>query len=262
MSKITFYNDGHKYVLEDGRPMLSVSSFVDSFKEKVDWDKKAANVAKKLTREGTPTTMEDVKKMWENKRNISASVGTLLHSIEEERSLSLGKEIICGVECIVRNIPRGDVKDSIAIHNLDDQSIYPELMIYDLDSMICGQSDKVIIADNYIHIYDYKTDKEISFKGYSSKWESAKCYLPPISHLEECNGNSYSLKMSMYMYMLWKANKGRLRPGKIVIIHKKLQRDENDIPILIDGLPVVKEEVEIELPYRKKEVMDMLKTRQ
>ena len=128
--------------------------------------------------------------------------------------------------------------------------------------MLCGQSDKVIIADGKINIWDYKTDAVISFVGYSNKWMEPKKLLAPLSHLDECNGNIYSIKMSLYMYMLWKANKGRFKPGEIILEHHHLKRDEeNDgMPIFENGKPIVTKKETIRLPYRKKEVMEMLKT--
>lgn len=260
MSSIQFIEETHKYVTDEGKELISVSAFTDLFKEKVDWRKKAEGVAKRLTKEGTPTTTQDILFKWENKRNISADVGTILHNMHENELLRNGKTDIFGKEYPVYQFPKytGN-KKSIPIHSLENNMVYPELMIYDVNSMICGQSDLVSIIDDHIHIYDYKTDQEIKFVGYSSKWESAKCYLPPISHLEECNGNTYSLKMSLYMYMLWKANKGRFKIGDIVIIHKHLKRDDDGIPILENSLPVVLKEERIQLPYRKKEVIEMLK---
>lgn len=135
-------------------------------------------------------------------------------------------------------------------------------MIYDLDYMICGQADKVIVSGNKINIWDYKTDQEIKFAAYSSQWVSPRKYLPPISHLDDCNGNMYSLKMSLYMYILWKSNKGRLKPGDIIIEHVRLKRDEDNdnIPILNNGLPVVEKIEQIVLPYRKTEVIAMMET--
>lgn len=133
-------------------------------------------------------------------------------------------------------------------------------MIYDTDYMICGQADKVIVTNNKIHVWDYKTDKDISFFAYTSQWVEPRKLLPPLSHLEDANGNIYSLKMSLYMYMLWKANNGRLRHGDLHIEHVHLKRDDDGIPILEDGKPVVEGSDVILLPYRRKEVEDMLKT--
>src|SRR6185369_2504195 len=98
------------------------------------------------------------------------------------------------------------------------------------------------------------TDKEISFKGFSNEWVKPEKFKKPIDHLEVCNGNEYALKMSLYMYMLWKANKGRFQPGEIVIEHINLKRDPNNdnFPVLENNLPVVLSVEEIRLPYLKK----------
>lgn len=68
--------------------------------------------------------------------------------------------------------------------------------------------------------------------------------------------------MSLYMYLLWRANKGFLRPGDIMIEHVQLERDpDNDnLPVLYKEKPIVRKIEQILLPYRKKEVMDMLAT--
>ena len=255
MSKIRFIEDTHRYVSEDGRELISVSAFTDKFKEKIDWEKIAKRSAAKLTKEGTPTTAKQLLAQWEKKRVESASVGTLYHAIREQQLMDSDcKTKACTYE--------GKDKWSIPIADLENNMTYPELMIYDFDYMICGQSDKVIVKDNTIHVWDYKTDAEIKFKGYSSEWKAATKLLKPLQHLEECNANVYSIKMSLYMYLLWKANRGKLKIGEIIIEHISLKRDpKNDnIPILIDGKPVEIGRTTIKLPYRKKEVQAMLST--
>lgn len=118
-----------------------------------------------------------------------------------------------------------------------------------------SENHTYLATRNYIKTHN--TDEEIKFKGYSSQWKAAKKYLPPLGHLDVCNGNEYALKMSMYMYMVWKQNK-HLKPGKLVIEQIKLKRDEEGIPILEDGLPVSLGEKQIELPYLKNEVIAIL----
>jgi hypothetical protein len=64
------------------------------------------------------------------------------------------------------------------------------------------------------------------------------------------------------MYLLWKANKGAFKPGDIIIEHIHLKRDplNDNIPVLEDGRPVVLKKEMITLPYRKREVIEMLKS--
>lgn len=261
MDKIKFIEENHKYLTEDGRELISVSSFSDRFKEKVDWNAVAKKVASKQTREGSPTSMKEILDKWEKKRNDSATIGTLYHSIREKELMEQVNPVFYNVPCETKQCTySGSDKWSIPINELTNNTVYPELMIYDMDYMICGQSDKVIVTNNKIHIWDYKTDAEIKFKAFSNHWVKAKKLLSPLSHLDDCNGNLYSVKMSLYMYLLWKANRGRFLPGDIIIEHIHLRRDiENDnIPILIDDKPVVEKIEKINLPYRKKEVIEML----
>ena len=261
MSKVKFIEDTHQYLTEDGRELISVSAFTERFKPKVDWKAVAKKVAAKKTREGEPTTAEDILKKWEDKRDLSAKIGTILHSIKEEELLQQENPIFYNTPCSIKNCSyTGTDKWSIPINKLENNTAYPELMIYDFEYMICGQSDKVIVANNKINIWDYKTDAEIKYKAFSSQWVKPQKLLGPLGHLDDCNANIYSIKMSLYMYLLWKANRGTLRTGDIIIEHVHLERDEDGLPILKDEKPIVKKIEQIQLPYRKKEVMDMLET--
>jgi hypothetical protein len=246
---IKFLQDSHRYITEDGCDLTSVSKFTETFVPYVDWKEIARKSAAKKTKEGIPTTQAEMLKKWEHKRVTSARVGTLLHSILENEE----KDVIT---CPVIE----GIKTSISINDIENGRTYTELMIYDFDHMICGQSDKVEIRDGKINIVDYKTDAKIEFKAFSSKWVKPRKLLSPIAHLDDSRGNIYSIKMSLYMYMLWKANNGRFKPGKLILEHIHLKRDEEGIPILENDLPVIIGRETLILPYRKKEVVDMLKT--
>lgn len=262
MSKIKFIPDSHQYMDEKGE-LKSVSRFTDEFKPKVDWKEVAKRSAAKLTKAGTPTTVEQLLQKWANKRDKSAEAGTLFHQIKEQELLNTINPEFYGIECKQEEASYEDGhKVSIPISELQNNTVYPELMTYDLDHMICGQADKVIVVKNTINVWDYKTDMEISFVGWSNQWTSPRKLLKPLDHLDDCNGNIYAIKMSLYMYMLWKANKGKFKPGELIIEHVTLKRDqENDnIPMIEDGRPVILDIKQIKLPYLKKEVMAMLKT--
>lgn len=263
MRKIKFIEETHKYIDEEDRELISVSAFTDRFKPKVDWKAVAKKVAAKKTKEGEPTTTEEVLAKWARKRDMAAKIGTTYHSLREKELIDHGNPEFYGVPCGTKQCEfSGGLKYSIPINQLENNTVYPELMIYDFDYMICGQADKVVVVGKKINIWDYKTDQEIKFKAFSSKWVDPAKMLAPISHLDDCNAIHYSLKMSLYMYLLWKSNKGKLKPGEIIIEHVHLARDpENDnLPILRDGKPIVLKVEKIKLPYRKKEVEDMLKT--
>jgi hypothetical protein len=263
MGKVKFIEKTHQYLSDKGE-LISVSAFMEQFKEKVDWKQKAKDKAARMTKEGIPTTQRQLLALWESKRVKGSGAGTTLHTIKENEVLNHHAPSFYGKAHAKKSCTyEGLDKFSIPIHDIQNDTVYAELIIYDFDYMLCGQSDKVIVTDGKINIWDYKTDKEITFKGYSDKWHpKPKKLLPPVSHLDDANGYIYALKMSLYMYMLWKANKGRFKPGEIVIEHIQIKRDADGIPILDKhNHPIQLSCTEIRLPYLKKEVIAMLNTR-
>lgn len=113
-----------------------------------------------------------------------------------------------------------------------------------------------LFSRNYIKTHN--TDKSIDFRAYQTEWTDPEYLLPPLNHLQNCNGNIYALKMSLYMYMVWKQCKGKYKPGKIILKWCPIERDEDGIPVLYDGVPRIIKEEDIELSYMKKEVIKML----
>lgn len=263
MRRIKFIEETHQYIDDQDKELISVSAFTERFKQKVNWKEIARKYAIKQTKLGEPTTTEEVLAKWERKRDRSAEIGTVYHTMRETALLETQSPEFYDVACSTKSCDfEKGVKLSIPINTLENNTVYPELMIYDFDYMICGQADKVIVTRNKINIWDYKTDAEIKYKAFSSKWVEPAKLLSPVDHLDDCNANIYSLKMSLYMYLLWKSNRGKLKTGDLIIEHVQLERDpDNDnIPILKDGKPIVKKIEKISLPYRKKEVEDMLAT--
>ena len=262
MKSYKFIEEGHAYSTEDDREMISVSKFTERFKPKVDWDEIARKSAAKLSKQGTPTTKQDVLAKWALKRDKAAEAGTKLHELRELSLISEEGGKFYNTECkTIACSHSGDYKYSIPLQ-LQNNHVYPELMICDEDYMICGQSDKVIVVNKKIHIWDYKTDEAIPMVGWSSEWKAPRKMLEPIEHLDDCKGILYALKMSLYMYLLWKANKGALKPGDIIIEHIQLKRDDDGLPVLDNSnSPIVLgSPKKIQLPYLKKEVIAMLKT--
>ena len=254
--KIKFIEEEHKYIGEDDSEYLSVSALIHNLELKKDWDKIRKNYAKK-----NGGTAQEWKEKWEAKAKKSTEAGTILHEAEEDALLAAGEYNENGTTCkVVSTGKKSEVKYSFPLNTVQDNTVYPELMIYDHTYKICGQSDLVVIANGTIHIKDFKTDKAINRKAFSlpEKFIEPEKLLSPVSHLDNCNFNVYSLKMSLYMYMLWKQNT-HLKCGKITLIHKEIERDAEELPVLYDGKPRVLRTTEIELPFLRKEVKEILK---
>jgi hypothetical protein len=251
---INFFEQEHKYIHDNGTEYRSVSHFVDGFKTKVDFN----TIAKKYAKKNGLTT-EEVLTEWEHKKNYCASVGTLLHSDKEIDEINQKIKNYYNTECLVKpSIAKSEGKKSFPLESIENNMVYPELMIYNHEHKICGQSDKVIIVNDTINIWDYKSDEEIKFFSYVSKFVERLKFQPPLDHLDQVNGNIYSIKMSIYMYFLWRATNGKFKPGEIILEHCILKRDEKGLPILENGKPIILEERMIKLPYRKNEVIKML----
>lgn len=253
---IKFKSDTHQYFTKDNRELISVSKFTERFEPKENWDEIATKYAKKHG-----LNKKDVQALWAEKAKKGKEAGTILHNIREADLLKKDFFEFEKMKLMHKVCPVSEgCKWALPINEVQNGHVYPEMMIYDTDFMVCGQSDKVIVENNKIHIYDYKTDKKLDFKGFIDPLGHEKKLLPPLQHLGNCNGNLYSIKMSLYMYLICKANAGRFKPGRIILEWCPLERDADEMPILYNGKPKVKFQKNIELPYRKKEIIDMLRT--
>jgi|LakMenE01Jun11ns_1017448.scaffolds.fasta_scaffold9952597_11 hypothetical protein len=251
--QVKFIESTHQYLSDKGE-LTSVSKFVKGFEVEKDWKKIAEKNVRNLKKyKGIIKTVDQVLKEWENKRNLGSAAGTILHEIKEKQRIESCSNI---KHSGFKGEDGGKVSFDLSL--LEDGYIYPELMLYDFDYMVCGQSDEVEILDRKINIIDYKSDKSIDFKAYQTEWTEPEYLLPPLNHLQNCNGNLYALKMSLYMYMAWKQCRGKFKPGKIILKWCPIERDEDGIPILYDGIPKIIKEQDIELPYMKQEVLKML----
>lgn len=251
--RIYFKEDTHQYFNELHEPYISVSGLSKKLEQPKDWDSILKKSAKKKG-----LKPEDLRAEWDKKKLLGTNAGTIVHKKSEEKRLSSPQAIINNVTCGIFSSSFYDgYKWSEPSLKLKNNTVYPELMISDHEHKVCGQSDEVWVVNNIISVYDIKTDKEISRKGYSTEWSEAEKFLPPCSHMEYCNFNMYSLKMSMYMYMIWKQNKDK-RIGKLLLDWQPILRDEDGIPILDEnGEPTILRSEIIEVPYRRREVKDI-----
>ena len=108
-------------------------------------------------------------------------------------------------------------------------------------------------------IDDYKTNKELEFRGYGYKYDNPQMMTGLMSNIEDCNFNHYALQLSIYMYLVLLKNP-HLKPGRIRICHVTFENegfDEFGFPILkrtADGGYVPKEKTWYEVPFLKNKV--------
>jgi hypothetical protein len=262
MSILQFTAHNHKYTSGDDTNWLSVTSLISNFKQPFDAEKIAAKVAKSKKSKWYGLTPEEIKEAWRSEANRATTLGTWYHNQREAD--------ICGLENMERygtTVPIFKPIEKEGIKYSPNQKIgngvYPEHMVYLKSAGICGQSDLVEVINGVVHITDYKTNKEIKFEGFTN-WEGVSQKMShPLNHLDDCNLNHYAIQLSMYMFIILKHNP-KLTAGTITIHHilfEEAGRDRFDNPISAldtDGNPIVTEVVQYDLPYLKKETIDII----
>ena len=201
--------------------------------------------------------------MWDKESKRATDLGSYYHNQRESDMLQFKTITRDGIELpIISPVMDGNIK--FAPSQKIDNGLYPEHFVYLKSASVCGQADRVEVVDHRLDVYDYKTNKEIKKRGYEFWDGTRKMMLGPLKHLEDCEINHYALQLSTYMYIMLKHNYN-LVPGKIQIHHIEFENegmDKNGYPItMVDakGEPVLKGINRIDLPYMKKEVLDMLK---
>jgi hypothetical protein len=263
---IRFNAKDHSYISIDASEKInwiSVTTLISHFKKSFDAKAVALKVTKNKKSKWFGIDPKTIEEIWNNESDRATTLGTYYHNQREYDLCSLASIEREGITIPVFN-PSGET-DGIRVAPLQklDPGIYPEHMVYLKSKGLCGQSDLVEVVNGRVNIIDYKTNKEIkkeSFKNWEGISEKLK---DPIKHLDDCNYNHYALQLSFYMYIILKHN-SKLLPGKIFIHHVVFEeegRDEFDYPITKynhNNDPVVKEVIQISMPYLYDEVISIL----
>lgn len=262
---VAFTAGNHKYVSIDGDDILwtSTTSFISKFKQPFDRDGVAEKVSKSKKSKWYGKTPDEIKAIWDAEASRAMDLGNWYHDQREADLLEFNTIQRYGKEVpIVRPLTEGEKK--LAPPQKLSDGVYPEHLVYLKSAGISGQSDLVEVVDGYVHITDYKTNKEIKEKSYVN-WEGVSQKMnAPVEHLDDCNLNHYNLQLSLYMYIILKHNR-RLKPGNLVIQHVKFEKDgedKNGYPINsrnAQGDFVIEDIKYYELPYLREEVVNMLK---
>jgi len=260
---IAFIEENHKYVSinEENINWVSATSFIGKFKQPFNADEVAEKVTKSKKSKWYGMTKQEILDAWKAEADRAIELGNWYHNQRESDLLEFDKIERHGKEVpIIRPIIENNMK--LAPNQKIEDGVYPEHFVYLKSHGICGQSDLVEVVDGYVHITDYKTNKEIKTKSFTN-WEGiSQRMLDPVAHLDDCNLNHYNLQLSLYMYIILKHNR-RLKPGKLVIQHvkfKKLGETASGYPITeyVNGEPVIDDIDYYELPYLRDEVIQLL----
>src|SRR5687767_3156277 len=193
---IQFTEANHKYTSIDPTDLthwVSATSFISLFKPKFDKEGIAAKVAKKRGSKWYGLAPEEIITIWEEEATRATDLGTWYHNQRESELLAC-RTIDRDGRQIPIIAPHKDGELKLASEQRLAEGVYPEHMIYLRSAGLCGQADRVEVIGNRIDLYDYKTNKEIKMKGFTT-WDGiTKKMLGPCAHLDDCNFNHYALQ--------------------------------------------------------------------
>jgi hypothetical protein len=263
---IKFQEDGHKYSNidpNDNFEWISATKLIHQFVEPFD----AIAVSEKCSKGKNPKYSgkdpADIRAMWNKESKRSTDLGSWYHNQREKDMLQFKFVTRDGIEIpIIKPVMSGKIK--LAPEQKIGPGLYPEHFVYLRSASVCGQADRIEVIGDTVHVFDYKTNKEIKRKGHEFWDGTVKKMLGPLRHLDDCELNTYTLQLSLYMYIIIKHNP-MLKPGNIQIQHVQFEidrLDENGYPVHAlnpVGEPIISKIELIDLPYLKKEVLAMLK---
>lgn len=268
--KITFNEEHHAYICTDaekgsGEVWTSGTTFIKKFKPEFEAEKIATRVSKSKKSKWYGLDPKEIVKIWNEEAERATALGNWYHKMQETNMLSCETLVLDGHELPIFAPSYDEFGQKIGPNQKLHDGIYPEHLIYLPSMKLAGQSDLVYVADGYVNILDYKSNKEIKMKGFTS-WDGITARMKmPISHLDDCNYIHYNLQLSLYMYMILKHNP-KLKPGKLIVQHVKFEEDEQLLNQY--GFPVYKQTPEgdfivkgvdkYEMPYLKDEIVSML----
>lgn len=182
----------HRYYDASGKEYMSVSKFIKFLSQPFEHTY--------AYRMASPETLAE----WEKKRDDAANGGTRVHNALENYSKhgiisDEDKEFEEAIKSVI-----SEYKSYYKCHE--------EICLYDKEYRLAGTTDKICVisrkSDSDVDLADYKTNTAhgIEFFSRYNKW-----MYEPISHLQDCNYNKYSIQMSLYAYFFEKLTGRRVR---------------------------------------------------
>lgn len=216
-SHIKYYDEEHKYFVGD-QQLISGTGFIGLYKEKFDSDTMAEKSAKKKK-----VSKQEILDDWAFKGDFSRTKGTLLHAFAEDYwqnkvfPLDYTPYDVKFGEGLMQERLEACKKMFLDFYSEAKDNLCPialELVVGDIELGIAGQIDGLFWSKkrNEIIIIDYKSNREINeFSKYRKRM------LAPISYLQECEMNTYSIQLNLYKYILQRVT--NLKVGGCYLVH-------------------------------------------
>jgi len=203
--------ESHTYFINGETGYLSVTSLVKSLYAEFNSDLIIKGMMKSknwINSKYFGMEPDDIKKLWDDKKNLAAKEGTKLH-LDIEKYYNFVK---------YENDSR-EFKHFLRFTEKFNHLIpfRTEKIIYSKDLKLAGSIDMLFVnpRDNTIHIYDWKRVKEISKINRYDKWMLNK----NINYLPDSNYWHYALQLNIYKYIYNKEYTGRVSNMNLVAFH-------------------------------------------
>ena len=237
---LSFQEEGHKYNDTLGNNYLSVTTFIHNYVKPFDkkyWlHKKAKELGiteKQLAKQWQDITDEACSRGTATHNGIEDAikdVSMFKNAIKYLDQVETGRCVTVADIPNFKAKPLDIEKFKEATNNKYEEiyrvfkyytdkgyTIYSEIGAFLIDYLLSGTIDVLCIRDTDFVILDWKTNRDgLKFKsGYFKKdktvtpnqltdvWvDKDERMLPPVAHLQNCNGNHYSLQLSLYAVMV------------------------------------------------------------
>lgn len=166
-----------------------------------------------VSKEDLNKTINEILKEWKKKNDTSIKKGNDYHTFKENQAKELGycENPFTGKNCPTIHSTKIETKKGIeyrspVVSNLYDleDGFHPELILWNDNAKIAGQSDLVFIEtvgnDRFAYISDFKTNGKIDTYSFMKHR-----MLEPLGHLDDVNYNHYRLQISCYAWLLEQA---------------------------------------------------------
>ena len=198
---IKFHDKEHKYYL-NGVKTKSVTSVIGEYKHPFDkeyWSQKKADERN--------ITKEEILKEWKYKSDFSCEKGSVFHEYAENfltnKLYPFPEHRVIGALGGTDNML--ECKEAVNKLKILFEKFYKdsfgklipvraEIVVGDEEWGVTGMIDQLFFNEksDKLEIWDWKTNKKI---GRDNKWQQFK---EPLSHLDVCELNTYSLQLSFY----------------------------------------------------------------
>jgi hypothetical protein len=216
-SEISFEPVKHRYIDATGAEYQSVSRLLNSIE--IPFDREGISM---MMAKGNKNRQVEILAEWDAKLESSHIRGNWIHdNLEDFHKLGTCDDAI------------KPVVEKIKPFYENYFRVYTEVLLSDYEYIIAGQTDLVVQrqrSENSLYdFYDYKTNEQkgIEFDSIRRKrepWQHYnKFFLPPLSHLEDCNYNRYSLQLSLYACIAQRQYGIRIGRLALIFIDKDLQ---------------------------------------